>query len=108
MTTIAGIAAGNPSFSILVAAIGFIDDQKGTDYLGVLSGTAGDPSATYTVFAPTNAAFGQLAADLGFTGDVTDTAAVTAFLTSLNEDPVETATLLETIVTYHVAAGTQY
>lgn len=107
MTTIAGIAAGNPSFSILVAAIGFIDDQKGTDYLGVLSGTAGDPSATYTVFAPTNAAFGQLAADLGFAGDVTDTAAVTAFLTSLNEDPVETATLLETIVTYHVAAGTQ-
>jgi len=106
MTTIAGIAAGNPNFSILVAAIEFIDAQKGTNYLGVLSGEVGDPSATYTVFAPTNTAFGQLAGDLGFDGDVADVGAVAGFLTSLNEDPVENATLLETVVTYHVAAGT--
>lgn len=106
MTTIAGIAAGNPNFSVLVAAIEFIDSQKGTNYLGVLSGEAGDASATYTVFAPTNAAFGQLAVDLGFEGDVADAGAIAGFLTSLSENPAENAMLLESVVTYHVAAGT--
>lgn len=97
MTTIAGIAAGDSNFSILVSAIQFIDAEKGTNYLGVLS----DPTQSLTVFAPTNAAFGQLAADLGFAGDVTDTDAVTAFLTTLGADT------LETVVTYHVSPGTQ-
>lgn len=96
MTTIAGIATGDANFSILVAAIGFIDSQKGTDYLDTVS----DPAQDLTVFAPTNAAFGQLATDLGFAGDATDTGAVTTFLTGLGAD------LLETVVTYHIAAGT--
>lgn len=97
MTTIAGIAAADPQFSILVAAIGFIDSEKGTDYLGTLS----DPTQSLTVFAPTNAAFAQLAIDAGFVGDATDTGAVTAFLTTLGADT------LETVVLYHVSGGIQ-
>ncbi|GHF17622.1 hypothetical protein GCM10017044_10030 [Kordiimonas sediminis] len=97
MTTIAGIATGDTNFEILVAAIGFIDAEKGTDYLGTIS----DPNESLTVFAPTNAAFGQLAADLGFDGDVTDTGAVTGFLTTLGADT------LEAVVLYHISSGVQ-
>jgi uncharacterized surface protein with fasciclin (FAS1) repeats len=95
MPTIAEIAAGDNNFDILVAAIGFIDSELGTDYLGTLS----DPEQSLTVFAPTDAAFGQLAANLGFDGDTMDEAAVTTFLTTLG------AATLETVVLYHVAAG---
>ena len=96
MTTIAGIATSDANFSILVSAISFIDAEKGTDYLGQIS----DTSSSLTVFAPTNAAFVQLATDLGFAGDTGDITAVTTFLTGLGAD------LLETVVTYHIAAGT--
>lgn len=95
MATIKEIAGGNPNFSILVSAIGFIDAENGTNYLGTLD----DPSQALTVFAPTNAAFGDLAVNLGFAGDPADTGAVTTFLTGLGADT------LETVVTYHVAAG---
>ncbi|MBS0126096.1 fasciclin domain-containing protein [Thetidibacter halocola] len=98
MTTIASIAAGDPRFSILVAAIGFIDNENGTDYLGIL----GDASSDLTVFAPTNGAFVSLAVDLGFAGDPDDIDAVGAFLLGLGAD------LLETVVTYHVSAGAQF
>ncbi len=95
--TIVDIAAGNPDFSILVAALQFIDENiDGSDLVGTLA----DADASLTVFAPTNAAFGQLAADLGFDGDVTDTGAVTTFL--VENVGAET---LNTVVTYHVAGG---
>ncbi len=95
--TIVEIATGNPDFSILVAALQYIDaNLEGSDLVGTLS----DPANTLTVFAPTNAAFGQLAADLGFDGDTADTDAVTTFLVE-NVD-VET---LNAVVTYHVAGG---
>ncbi|WP_425040627.1 fasciclin domain-containing protein [Primorskyibacter sp. S187A] len=97
MATIVGIAAGNPNFSILVAAIGFIDSEKGTSY----GATLDDPLQSLTVFAPTNDAFARLASDLGFAGDTGDEAAVTTFLTGLGAD------LLETVVTYHVLPGAQ-
>ncbi len=95
--TIAGIATGNPDFSILVAALQYIDaNLEGSDLVGALS----NADASLTVFAPTNAAFGQLAADLGFDGDTGDTAAVTTFLV----ENVDVGTL-NAVVTYHVAGG---
>ncbi|MEJ6404240.1 fasciclin domain-containing protein [Yoonia sp. 2307UL14-13] len=97
MATFVGIASDDENFSILVAALQFIDSNiEGSDLVGTLN----DPSQSLTVFAPTNAAFGQLAADLGFDGDPADTEAVTAFL--VTNVPVET---LNTVVTYHVAGG---
>ncbi|WP_342077705.1 fasciclin domain-containing protein [Yoonia sp. SS1-5] len=96
--TIVDIALGDTNFSILVAALQFIDGNlEGSDLVGTLADAGGD----FTVFAPTNAAFGQLAVDLGFAGDASDTAAVTTFLVE-NVD-VET---LNAVVTYHVAGGT--
>ena len=68
--TIAEIAAGNPDFSLLVRAL------EATD----LTDAVADPNADFTVLAPTNAAFGQLAADLGFGGDTADEDAVFNFL----------------------------
>ena len=98
MATIATIASGDPQFSILLAAVGFIDAEKGTTY----GATLADDTADLTVFAPTNAAFIQLATDLGFAGDTSDEGAVIAFLTTLGAD------LLETVVTYHISAGAQF
>ena len=63
MTTIAALASSNRSFDILAAAAGFVDTSlPGTNLVKTLS----DPHADLTVFAPTDAAFGQLAADAGF------------------------------------------
>ena len=57
--TITEIAAGDPNFSTLVTAL----VQRGLD------GTLNDPSGDFTVFAPTNAAFDALLADLGITAE---------------------------------------
>jgi uncharacterized surface protein with fasciclin (FAS1) repeats len=56
--SIVEIAAGNPDFSILVAAL-----QK-ADLVGALSG-----AGPFTVFAPTNAAFEALLSGLGITAE---------------------------------------
>lgn len=53
------IVEGNDSFSILKTAIETAD----------LKGTLDDPDANFTVFAPTNAAFGELLAELGLTAE---------------------------------------
>jgi uncharacterized surface protein with fasciclin (FAS1) repeats len=55
-TTVVGVAQGNPDFSILVEAV------TAAGLGGTLSG-----SGPYTVFAPTNAAFGALLTELGLT-----------------------------------------
>ena len=55
--TIADVAVGNADFSTLVAALGAAD----------LVDTLADPNGKFTVFAPTNAAFDALLADLGIT-----------------------------------------
>ena len=71
-----------------------------TDLVGVVA----DRSADFTVFAPTDAAFGQLAQDLGFDGETTDEAGVLNFL--LEATGFETAQdpgLLDDILLYHVA-----
>ncbi|WP_420862150.1 fasciclin domain-containing protein [Algirhabdus cladophorae] len=99
MPTFAQIASNDPNFSILVATLGFIDDNlEGSALIATLS----DPHQDLTVFAPTNAAFGQLATDLGYTGHPADTASVTSFLTG-NVD----VTTLNAVILYHVSGGAQ-
>jgi uncharacterized surface protein with fasciclin (FAS1) repeats len=79
--TIAEIAAGNPDFSILVAAL----QKTGLD--AVLA----SDDAQYTVFAPTNAAF-------------------EALLDALDATPAELLARddLATILKYHVTRGRRY
>ncbi|MFK7944055.1 MAG: fasciclin domain-containing protein [Paracoccaceae bacterium] len=91
------IATGSADLQILVRALSVAN----------LVTTIRD-STDITVFAPTDAAFGQLAADLGFTGDVTDENEVFDFivaaLTDLSDsgDPIPPLTQ---ILTYHVAGN---
>ncbi|MEM9762280.1 MAG: fasciclin domain-containing protein [Pseudomonadota bacterium] len=98
--TIADIALATPDLSILVTAL----DAAG------LVGVVADPSADFTVFAPTNAAFAALAADLGYTGDPADEdavfAAIAGALSALAEDG-DPIPLLTEILLYHVAPGAQ-
>ncbi len=66
MSSIAAIAMGDARFNILVSALQYVDAQlPGSNLVATLA----DPATDVTVFAPTDAAFGQLAADLGFTGE---------------------------------------
>ena len=62
LPTVVTFAAADPTFGTLVAAL----TQEGleTDFLSVLSSS--DTLAQFTVFAPTNAAFGDLLSELGF------------------------------------------
>ncbi len=95
MATFVGIATSDSNFSILVSALQLIDQKiPGSNLVATLN----NPHVSLTVFAPTNAAFGALAKDIGFTGDPSDAAAVTTFI--VQNVPVET---LKAVVTYHVA-----
>jgi serralysin len=97
MPSIAAIAAGDARFSILVSALQFVDSSlPGTNLLGALSAAG----ANLTVFAPTDAAFGQLAKDLGYVGNTADETAVTTFL--VGALPAET---IRDVILYHVSAG---
>ncbi len=82
LPTVVNHAIANPNFSTLVAAL-TRDDQP--DFVGILSGTQSSP---FTVFAPTNAAFGDLLAELE--------------LTELADVPQAT---LENTLKYHVVTG---
>ena len=96
MTTIAAIASGDARFNILVATLAYVDARlPGTNLLHTVS----DPHANLTVFAPTDTAFGSLAKNAGFDGDVTDESAVFVFLTSLG------AETLRDVILYHVSPG---
>ncbi len=59
-------AVADPTFSTLVAAL--TRDDLTTDFVGVLSTSTGTSPAPFTVFAPTNDAFGSLLSELGITG----------------------------------------
>jgi len=99
MATFVGIATSDSNFSILVSALQLIDDKiPGSNLVATLN----NPHVSLTVFAPTNAAFGKLAADLGFSGDTSDAAAVTQFI--VENVPVDT---LKAVVTYHVSGTAQ-
>jgi transforming growth factor-beta-induced protein len=78
-TSVVDIALSDENFSMLVDAV---------SKAGLVS-ALDDPTARYTVFAPTNAAFTQLMADLG--------------INSIDEVPLETLT---NILLFHVINGT--
>ncbi|WP_310992699.1 fasciclin domain-containing protein [Aequorivita marina] len=65
MPTVVTFATADPNFSILVSAL-TRDDQP--DFVSVLSTPAGTEPAPFTVFAPTDDAFGSLLAELGVNG----------------------------------------
>ncbi|MEM7678680.1 MAG: fasciclin domain-containing protein, partial [Myxococcota bacterium] len=94
---IVSIAAGNPDFSLLVRAL------EATDLVDTLA-AAND----ITVFAPTNAAFAALAAELGFEGDPSDEDAVFGAIAEAlsglapDGDPIP---LLTDVLLYHVSGG---
>lgn len=73
--TITDVASSNPNFSTLVLAL----KRAGLDV------TLANPASSFTVFAPTNAAFTALLTELG--------------VASLNDIPVETLTK---VLLYHV------
>ena len=56
----------DPTFSTLVTAL--TRDDLTTDFVSVLSTGAGTSPAPFTVFAPTNDAFGLLLTELGISG----------------------------------------
>ncbi|MEM9262983.1 MAG: fasciclin domain-containing protein [Pseudomonadota bacterium] len=93
---IVDIAAGSDDFQLLVRALSAAN----------LVHTVRDLDDV-TVFAPTDAAFTQLAVDLGYTDDTSDEDAVFAFLVqsltdlSPDNDPIP---LLTDILLYHVSA----
>ncbi len=97
METIVGVAQGNANFSILVNALLTVDAAlPGSNLVSTLNSPGGD----FTVFAPTNAAFGQLAVNLGFTGHPGNATAVTTFLVGALP-----ATTLRDVLLYHVSVG---
>jgi uncharacterized surface protein with fasciclin (FAS1) repeats len=97
MATITAIAAGSAQLDILFDLLGIIDASlPGSNLVATLD----DPATDVTVFAPTDAAFGQLAVDLGFTGNPANATAVTSFLAAA----LPAATLRD-VVLYHVSPG---
>jgi uncharacterized surface protein with fasciclin (FAS1) repeats len=82
LPTIVDHAVANPNFSTLVAALTY---NSASGFAGILSGTASSP---FTVFAPTNAAFGAFLTETGFSGL-----------------PAIPANVLEKTLKYHVVAG---
>jgi transforming growth factor-beta-induced protein len=84
LPTVVTFATSNPMFETLVAAL--TREDLATDYVSVLSSVA-SPSP-FTVFAPTNEAFGSLLTEVG--------------LSSLSEIPVD---LLTSTLNTHVVAS---
>ena len=85
LPTVVTFAVADPTFATLVAAL-TRDDQP--DYVSVLSTGLGVDPAPFTVFAPTNDAFGDLLTELG----------------AASLDDIDGATLTATLNT-HVIAG---
>ncbi|MEO7977887.1 fasciclin domain-containing protein [Flavobacterium sp.] len=82
LPTIVDHAKANPNFTTLVAALTY---NPASGFAATLSGTANSP---FTVFAPTNAAFGAFLTETGYTG--------------LADIP---AAVLEKTLKYHVVTG---
>ena len=86
LPTVVDFALADSDFTTLVAAL--TRDDLTTDYVSVLSTPNGTAPAPFTVFAPTNTAFGDLLVELGANG-----------LEDIDE-PTLNATL-----SYHAVAG---
>ncbi|PZX94290.1 fasciclin domain-containing protein [Flavobacterium aquariorum] len=82
LPTIVDHAIANPNFTTLVSALTY---NPASGFAGILSGTASSP---FTVFAPTNDAFGAFLTETGYSG--------------LSAIP---ANVLEKTLKYHVVAG---
>lgn len=82
LPTVVDHALANPNFTTLVAALTF---NPSSNFVSILSGTVSSP---FTVFAPTNAAFGSFLTETGYPG--------------LGDIP---ASVLENTLKYHVVAG---
>ena len=82
LPTIVDHAVANPNFTTLVTALTY---NPASGFAGILSGTASSP---FTVFAPTNDAFGAFLTETGYSG----LAAIPA-------------NVLEKTLKYHVVAG---
>lgn len=66
LPSVVTFAVADPTFSTLVAAL--TRDDLTTDFVGILSTATGTSPAPFTVFAPTNDAFGSLLSELGIAG----------------------------------------
>lgn len=66
LPSVVTFAVADPTFSTLVTAL--TRDDLTTDFVSVLSTGAGTSPAPFTVFAPTNDAFGLLLTELGISG----------------------------------------
>ena len=86
LPSVVTFAVADPTFSTLVAAL--TRDDLTTDFVGVLSTATGTSPAPFTVFAPTNDAFGSLLSELGIAG-----------LADIDEPT------LEAVLKNHVVAG---
>ena len=86
LPSVVTFAVADPTFSTLVAAL--TRDDLTTNFVGVLSIATGTSPAPFTVFAPTNDAFGSLLSELGIAG-----------LADIDEPT------LDSVLKYHVVAG---
>jgi len=66
LPSVVTFAVADPTFSTLVAAL--TRDDLTTNFVGVLSTATGTSPAPFTVFAPTNDAFGSLLSELSIAG----------------------------------------
>ena len=66
LPSVVTFAVADPTFWTLVSAL--TRDDLTTDFVGVLSTATGTSPAPFTVFAPTNDAFGSLLSELGVSG----------------------------------------
>ncbi|MEM9725413.1 MAG: fasciclin domain-containing protein [Pseudomonadota bacterium] len=104
LPTIAEIAATNGDFDILVKALA-LTGEAGSPLLNA----AADPTAALTVFAPTDAAFINLAREFGYEGHDEQDAfdALVQGLTDLTGSPEAAIATLGDVLAYHVSAGEQ-
>ena len=101
LPTVVTFATADSTFSTLVAALTRADQPN---FVSVLSTANGTAPAPFTVFAPTNNAFGALLTELGASGlSAINTATLTA---TLNHHVVAGANVRSTALTNNMTVGT--
>lgn len=101
LPTIVTFAVADPTFSTLVTALTRADQPN---FVSVLSTANGTAPAPFTVFAPTNNAFGALLTELGVSGlSAINTATLTA---TLNHHVVAGANVRSTALTNNMTVAT--
>lgn len=101
LPTVVTFAVADPAFSTLVSALTRADQP---DFVSVLSTANGTTPAAFTVFAPTNNAFGALLTELSVSGlNAIDGATLTA---TLNHHVVAGANVRSTALTNNMTVAT--